>query len=333
MPRPQPLSPALHLSLSTETGPPTDRMTSWKQALSRAFVSLEVLVDNPGAWRASVYADRIGPLQIATEESDPVKFMRTPEEIASDNQAYIFARLQLHGTVALFQDGRSTELRPGLLAFYDAGRPFKLVMSERYRSCVLMMPRQLLRLDDTQVRQLTATPVGDAPGGPAALLLPLLSGLVAEVPATAPPLREKLARTIADLLATLAAGQLTTPGFSPAGAGPTLLDQVKASVERRLGEPELSPRLLADEHNISLRYLHKLFHEQGTTVGRWVRQRRLEACKEELARHDGTDRVIGTVAARWGFSSPAHFSHVFRSAYGMSPGEWRSTAAGAARSR
>ncbi|WP_369241565.1 helix-turn-helix domain-containing protein [Streptomyces sp. R21] len=330
MPRRQPLSPPLHLALSTETAAPADRVSSWQHALSGAFVSQDVLVQDPDAWRASMWADRIGSLQIAMEESDPVKVVRTPEQIASDSKAHLFARLQLHGTAALFQDGRSTQLGPGLLAFYDASSPFKLVMPERYRACVLMMPRRLLRLDDTQIRRLTATAVDDAPGGPAALLLPLLSGLVSQIRTTPPVLREKLARTVTDLLATLAAGQSGPQGPAPGAAGPTLLDQVKASVERRLGEPELSPRLLADEHGISVRYLHKLFQEQGTTVGRWIRQRRLEACKTELARRDGADRVIGTVAARWGFSSPAHFSHVFRSAYGMSPGEWRASAAATA---
>jgi len=330
MPRRQPLSPPLHLAFSTEAAPSADRVSFWKRALSEACVSQDVLVQDPDTWRASMRADRIGSLQIALEESDPVKFVRTPQDIASDDRAHLFARLQLHGTVALFQDGRSTQLGPGLLAFHDAGRPFKLVMPERQRACVLMMPRRLLRLNDTQVRRLTATAVDDAPGRPAALLLPLLSGLVSEIGTTPPVLREKVARTITDLLATLAVGQLGAQGSAPRVTGPTLLDQVKASIERRLGEPELSPRLIADEHGISLRYLHKLFQEQGTTVGRWVRQRRLEACKTELARHDGAGRVIGTVATRWGFSSPAHFSNVFRSAYGMSPGEWRASAAGTA---
>ncbi|MFJ9520782.1 AraC family transcriptional regulator [Kitasatospora sp. NPDC101801] len=29
------------------------------------------------------------------------------------------------------------------------------------------------------------------------------------------------------------------------------------------------------------------------------------------------------VARRWGFVNPAHFSRVFRAAYGVSPREWR----------
>jgi RNA polymerase sigma-70 factor, ECF subfamily len=42
----------------------------------------------------------------------------------------------------------------------------------------------------------------------------------------------------------------------------------------------------------------------------------------EAARELGLRPVAG-IAARWGFSSAAHFSRVFRDAYGMPPGEFR----------
>jgi AraC-like DNA-binding protein len=33
---------------------------------------------------------------------------------------------------------------------------------------------------------------------------------------------------------------------------------------------------------------------------------------------------VGAIGARWGFVDPAHFSRVFKAAYGMPPGEFRS---------
>ncbi|TDC36686.1 helix-turn-helix domain-containing protein, partial [Actinomadura sp. KC345] len=34
-------------------------------------------------------------------------------------------------------------------------------------------------------------------------------------------------------------------------------------------------------------------------------------------------RPISAIAARWGFTSPAHFSQTFRTAYGLSPRQFR----------
>ncbi|MYT26968.1 helix-turn-helix domain-containing protein, partial [Streptomyces sp. SID7760] len=85
----------------------------------------------------------------------------------------------------------------------------------------------------------------------------------------------------------------------------------------------LSPERIARQHHISVRYLHRLFESEGTTVGRYIRQRRLEQCGRELARRSRVVPTVSAVAQRWGFVSPAHFSRAFRAAYGVSPREWR----------
>ncbi|MET8142711.1 helix-turn-helix transcriptional regulator [Sphaerisporangium sp. NPDC005288] len=85
--------------------------------------------------------------------------------------------------------------------------------------------------------------------------------------------------------------------------------------------------MIAAAHHISLRYLNKLFHAEGRTVAGWIRERRLEQCRRDLAEPLLAGYPINAIAARWGFTSPAHFSQAFRSAYGLSPRDfrWRST--------
>jgi AraC-like DNA-binding protein len=102
-----------------------------------------------------------------------------------------------------------------------------------------------------------------------------------------------------------------------------MLARVEDYVLRHLGEPDLSPARIAHANHISVRYLHKLFHTRGTTVGRWVQRQRLERCRLELSRPARTAPTISGVAHRWGFVSPSHFSRSFRAAYGMSPREWQ----------
>jgi len=300
-----------------------DGLSSCKQALATAYGDLDLVArSDPESWRGSLQVLRLGTLQVATEESDAVRVVRTPRGAAADGHDHMFARLQLDGRARLFQDGRSADLYPGVLAFYDASRPFSLVLPEHQRARVLMVPRPMLRLGEAEIRRVTAKVIGDAPEGPAAFLLPLLSGLAQEIGEDAPTAREELARAVADLLATLAAYRLATA--EPAGTQEaTLFDRIKATIETRLGEPELSPQALADAHGVSLRYLHKLFHKHDTTVGGWIRRRRLESCRAELARPTAADRTIAAVAARWGFFNPTHFSHAFRKAYGMSPAQYR----------
>ncbi|MFI1978147.1 helix-turn-helix domain-containing protein [Streptomyces wedmorensis] len=277
---------------------------------------------------ASLTAYRTGALQIAAETSGPARVRRMPEGVTADGQTYVFARMQLEGSALLVQDGRAAHLTPDTLAFHDASRPFALTLPEAQRAHVLMLPRQLLRVNETRLRRITAIPVEETSGETPALLLPLVHGLVREALGHASPYgREDLARTVVGLLATLAAHQAAAAHRQGDAPGPaSMIERIKATAGARLGEPELSPRVLAEEHHISPRYLHELFQAEGTTFGRWVRGRRLSGCRAELARTDRDHLPVSVVAARWGFTSPARFSKAFRAAYGESPSRWRESA-------
>jgi AraC-like DNA-binding protein len=99
--------------------------------------------------------------------------------------------------------------------------------------------------------------------------------------------------------------------------------QIHAFIRANLGDPDLTPGAIAAAHHISLRYLNKLFQAEGRTVAGWIRERRLERCRRDLAEPRLDDRTIKAIAARWGFTNSAHFSQAFRSAYGLSPREFR----------
>ncbi|MET9935900.1 helix-turn-helix domain-containing protein, partial [Streptomyces sp. NPDC006324] len=64
-----------------------------------------------------------------------------------------------------------------------------------------------------------------------------------------------------------------------------------------------------------------------------IQRRRLEECRRMLARRDAAGITVAGVAHRWGFSSASHFGRVFRTAYGVSPADWRDSAAPARTAR
>jgi AraC-like DNA-binding protein len=103
----------------------------------------------------------------------------------------------------------------------------------------------------------------------------------------------------------------------------TLLLRIHAFIEQNLGETDLSPGIVAAAHHVSVRYLHRLFEAQDTTVAAWIRQRRLERCRRDLADPAFVAVPVSAVAARWGLPDSAHFSRLFRRAYGLPPAEYR----------
>ncbi|MEU7021580.1 helix-turn-helix domain-containing protein [Streptomyces sp. NPDC046203] len=138
----------------------------------------------------------------------------------------------------------------------------------------------------------------------------------AKEPAPAPP-----PNTAPDLATSLATGTAVDTPVDPSAGNRALRARIQAYIDRHLTDADLTPQSIARAHHISLRYLHKLFEGEDATVSRWIQRRRLERSRRDLARYPHV--TIGAVAHRWGFASAAHFSRVFRTAYGMSPRQWR----------
>ena len=75
-----------------------------------------------------------------------------------------------------------------------------------------------------------------------------------------------------------------------------------------------------------MRRLHQVFQDEGTTVSTWIRTRRLERCRRALEDPMSAGVPVARIAARWGFPDAAHFSRVFKAAYGVSPSAARNQA-------
>jgi AraC-like DNA-binding protein len=98
-----------------------------------------------------------------------------------------------------------------------------------------------------------------------------------------------------------------------------MLAEVQAAIEARLHDPRLSPASIAGEQFISVRALHKLFAAEGLTVGSFIRERRLERCRRDLADPALAEETVAAIATGWGFRNHAHFSRLYRAAYGRAP--------------
>ncbi|MEY9910046.1 AraC-like DNA-binding protein [Catenulispora sp. MAP12-49] len=102
-----------------------------------------------------------------------------------------------------------------------------------------------------------------------------------------------------------------------------LVAKIEAFIEGNLGDPDLTPSAIAGHCHISLGHLHRLFHSRELAIAAWIRHRRLECCRADLA--DPSLRLwpVHAIGARWGFTGAAEFSRAFRAAYGSAPGRYR----------
>jgi AraC-like DNA-binding protein len=133
-----------------------------------------------------------------------------------------------------------------------------------------------------------------------------------------------LSDAILDMFAASFAEQLACESAaSPEARRRGLLLRIHAFLEDRLDDPGLDLATVAAAHHISVRYLQKLFEDEGETVTGWIRARRMEHCRRDLAEARFAELPVSSVAARWGLHDPAHFSRLFKATYGLSPRDYR----------
>jgi AraC-like DNA-binding protein len=213
---------------------------------------------------------------------------------------------------------------------YDTRRPYEVscaIDQDRpTRLLTFMFSKSLLPLPPSRLRQLTAVRI-PATTGLGDLTAQFLLQLARNIDHYSPAEAARLSTAALEVLAARLAREFDVHDWSsPQARRQALLTTVQAFIHRHLGDPQLSPAAIAAANHVSLRTLHQLFHDEGLTVGRWIRQRRLEHCRRDLADPALASRPVAAIAARWGFSSAADFSRAFRAAHGMPPAEYRRSA-------
>ncbi|WP_051852303.1 helix-turn-helix domain-containing protein [Streptomyces aureocirculatus] len=243
----------------------------------------------------------------------------------------VYLGVHVRGSVTVHHERAKTLLEPNDLVFCDPARQHLLRFGEDCRMIFFRVPRCYLGVTESELNQVLGVPVHGGEGV-GALVSDFLTGLAAEAEFRRSTIGDRRARTAVHLLSVLVM-ELLAPGTTDEAddASETvneMLSRIRAHIEEHLMDPDLSPESIARAHHISVRYLQKLFQNDGSTVTQWVRQRRLEFCRLELGRSHRRS-TMAAVAHRWGFSSPSHFSRTFRGAYGMSPSEWQALATSA----
>lgn len=296
---------------------------------------LRFLTDRHDRFRARCAVHALGAVQAAvlSYARSPVptagEVRRTPG-FADRTDAYEIKFSLTFEHVELEQDGRRARLHPGDFAIADLTRPSSSTAggSRARRLVSVTLPRALLPLPASRVAEITAVPVSGRRGSPA-LVATLLRRIAAEAGTYDPAEAARISTALVDLVATTLASRLDLrPAIPPDARRTALLQHIYAHVDQHLGSPGLTPATIADAHHISVRQLHKLFESERHTVAEWIRTRRLDRCRRDLADPALAARPVGAIAARWGFTDPTSFYRSFRAAHGTPPGEYRRLALG-----
>jgi AraC-like DNA-binding protein len=313
--------------------PVRERFDFWWEAVARSVVSVDAVSEQSGDFWAEMHTVDLGVARLSRVRCVPFEARRSASMIRRSDPGLYQLSLTVRGRSGIRQMHREADLGPTDLLLYDTSRPFHAWVSPPRRrtatqrnisdGLILQFPHDALGLPPSSVERLLATRM---PGGRGvgALLRTLLWQLVSKFDRPTPADVVRVSGLLLDLVTAVLAHELEAEA-APALRDPdqVLILRMQAFIEERLDDPGLSPATVAAAHHISLRHLHKLFQSQGLTVCGWIRRRRLERCRRDLADPQLDGMPIRAVAARWGFPSDSHFNRIFRTTFGEPPAAFR----------
>jgi AraC-like DNA-binding protein len=301
---------------STDSVPQRGAFDAWSEKMPELHLDWALTCPSRDDFSAHIRYRRLNEITFAEFSGGEYRGSRTRRAEPSGDERMVGILLNLSGRLVCHYAGDDLVLEANQLLVWDSELAYGFDGVEPHHELSLMLPRDRVPEALAAIAAQTKTPSCVAPG----------SGLVAvaaeQLKATSRELDNigdaGLHIAFQAFLDTLDAGLATAADQPMTTARAALLSQVRRHIEDNLDDPGLCASSIASAHSISVRTLHLLFADTGTTVSRSIRQRRLDVCHRELSRAR-QGQTVTDVAFRWGFTDTAHFSRLFKQAYGVTP--------------
>ena len=302
---------------TTDAVKPRERFSFWREVVCQAVLNVATEAPPDRFW-ARISGRGFGELRFAAFDSSGHDIVRDKEHLASGPSDNYLISLQRKGRCRIAQGGDAFILDPGEIAIVDGQEPFRVSFPDPVSRILAVVPKKTLDARAPWLRKLPRRKI--AAGSKFAELTRLhLLELATS--------RHELSGTEVDLLTdslyNLLALSLTHESSANTRLPGPQLAAIVAFCRHNLGNPELSPRMVAAHFGISVRTLHSRFEQAGRTFTRWVIDNRLEASR--IALRDPARRAlsISEIAYHCGFNDLSHFDKAFRARYDRTPRGWR----------
>jgi AraC-like DNA-binding protein len=308
---------------TTAAMPPGEGRDAWLDQLAALCGRRATIQFSSEAFRGSIRHREVGGISICrfAHNVREIEQSRPPEN--GDQRRHFMLIMQLGGHSEIRQSGSDMALAAGELAIIDSFRPFATRFQGMSTQVIAYLPASEMTLSGTSSPLSRPCHLSSREGiGALARSTLLTMARSAEMFADDDAIHAR------QMLTGVVRRMVERDRRALCETMPALPDRrIRAFIDARLGDPELNPAQIASGCGISLRRLHRAFADTPWSVCGWIRHRRLERCRQDLADPGQEGVSITQIAFRWGFNDAAHFSRSFRETYQESPRDLRRRAA------
>lgn len=312
-------------ALSGPSGPSVINMRSFDPDLvGSIFTRVEMSWSREA--RAKFLVSAIGDLSLIRSRHTAVnsRSRRLERHMTPGDEGYYFALMPLDGGVEIRHIGRETlggracEVRTSHLTLLKTSEEYEIAMSDTLDAIWLRIPARLLRAHAFAVDDLLGRPL-DVEGGLGYVAKRMMCCAMVDNRGPMDRGARIFSQSLLSFLGEVIDSNLGLHSAAASLGRRKILKRAQDYIEEHIHDDELSPAQIAQGVGISGRYLSEIFAAEGSSPMRWVRQRRLELCRQELDRKKGGQQLICEIAYSMGFTNVSSFNRAFKAHFGLSP--------------
>jgi AraC-like DNA-binding protein len=305
---------------STSQATNGDERPYWNRAIHDIFDGMQLHYDDDKQdFSGKIVSRQLGQLQLShTTSSHPHHSIRRDRP----SQDYLWLCFVQSGHTYITHRDHAAELAQGDFVLLDTTAPTSLDFSGDFEGLWIGAPGAALECKGLALHKVLGCRI-DGNSGAAYVASKMLEAVPSQLPTLDDRVAMKLCNNLLDTVST-ALGSTRSDSISTAlPPRRAILQRIQSFIEAHLHEDTLTPVMIAKEHGISLRYLNKLFEQEGLSVARQIWIRRLDSCRVMLENPLQMNVYISNIAYSCGFNNISHFNRAFKTRFGCSPSAYR----------
>jgi AraC-like DNA-binding protein len=310
--------------ISTASCAPRDRSRHWHETIAATYFPLDLRFAEADRFAGELRLWDLGDVSLSRLATEPLEYRRMPNHFRGERDEHYLVTLPVRSEVLFSQCGKDVRCCPGGLILERSHEPYVFSHDQAADLWVVKVSAAALGGRIRQPDRFCSLQF-DATQGGGGLFADMLELIPRRVENQSEQLRTTIGRQLVELLVLALQEDERTLAAGGTAVRAAHLSRIEACVRRRIGDSSLDSETIARACRISVRYLHELFRDADTTLGGWIRDQRLEACREALGDPFGNE-TIAEIGYKWGFSGQAQFSRAFRAQFGVPPREYREQA-------
>ncbi len=298
----------------------SDQTDLWQKNLCSAYQDWTVLNENPKDFSAKIRQQSLGDgLRLIECITTPCSGQRLKSNLSKDCEPYLGVQLTFSGRENFRCGSQVKTYGAGDLFVWLSDKEMKFEVTENLHKSTLMIPCAQIKERLPRDTVLNSTVI-DGTTRMGAMLNSHLACLTNHEGAFDVSDNSTIKRITLELVTSCLGHSLD---HMPNGLSQQYLRGAQNYILDNLQDENMTPGNIAHANRISVRYLHMIFEQTGQTVSSWIREMRLQRCRDSLESGRTESSRVSDIAYQWGFNDASHFSRAFKNRFGVSPKQFR----------